>query len=380
MTNEKPYGIRAIEENKLEAWPNPYAGRPYLISIDIPEFTCLCPRSGYPDFATIKVRYQPRDLIVELKSLKLYINGYRDVPISHEAAVNKILDDLVTLLKPRWMRVTGDFNVRGNIKTIVRAEYGVREKVGEPSCSEDDTSVDQNEGSGEHYLLLSGGVDSSTLAGWLCERYGPSRVHAVTFLYGQKHAVEVEAAEAVAAHYRLATHEVVELPPIRGSALTDVHVPLPVGRDLSEAHGIAPSYVPARNLLLLSFLASIADARGPATLWIGVHHDDHTGYPDCRPEFVEAADRAVRLGTQYGLRVQAPFVRWRKEEIIRWGLEHGVPYELTYSCYQGLDPACGVCDTCQARRAAFAAAGAVDPRPYADGGALGMAGTKSDSN
>jgi 7-cyano-7-deazaguanine synthase len=122
--------------------------------------------------------------------------------------------------------------------------------------------------------------------------------------------------------------------------------------------------VPARNLLFLAHIAALQDASGPAVLWLGVHHDDHTGYPDCRPEFVEAADRAVRLGTQYGLRVEAPFIRWSKADIVRWGLEHGVPYESTHSCYQGRRPACGVCDTCQARLQAFAAAGAVDPIPY----------------
>jgi 7-cyano-7-deazaguanine synthase len=111
-------------------------------------------------------------------------------------------------------------------------------------------------------------------------------------------------------------------------------------------------------------MASLQDALGPATLWLGVHHDDYTGYPDCRPEFIEAADAAVRLGTQYQLRVVAPFVNWSKAAIVRWGLEHGVPYELTHSCYQGKSPACGVCDTCQARLQAFAAAGAVDPIPY----------------
>ncbi|MBC7293146.1 MAG: NADPH-dependent 7-cyano-7-deazaguanine reductase QueF [Thermoleophilia bacterium] len=122
------YGTRAIRENRLERWPNPNPERPYLIALDIPEFTCLCPRSGFPDFALIKIRYQPRDYIVELKSLKLYINGYRDRHISHEAACNQILDDLVALLEPRWMRVTADFNVRGNIKTVVIAEHGTRER------------------------------------------------------------------------------------------------------------------------------------------------------------------------------------------------------------------------------------------------------------
>ena len=121
------YGTMAIRDNRLERWPNPTPQRPYLISMDIPEFTCLCPRSGYPDFALIRIRYQPREFVVELKSLKLYVNGYRDRPISHEAAANQILDDLVSLLDPRWMRVIADFTVRGNIKTVVRAEHGSRE-------------------------------------------------------------------------------------------------------------------------------------------------------------------------------------------------------------------------------------------------------------
>lgn len=123
------YGRAAIRENKLERWPNPHAERPYMVSFDIPEFTCLCPRSGFPDFALIKVRYQPGEWIVELKSLKLYINGYRDRQISHEGAANQILEDLVDLLGPRWMRVTADFAVRGNIKTVVRTEHGSREKM-----------------------------------------------------------------------------------------------------------------------------------------------------------------------------------------------------------------------------------------------------------
>jgi 7-cyano-7-deazaguanine reductase len=122
------YGTRAIRENSLERWPNPHPERPYLICFDIPEFTCLCPRSGFPDFALVKVRYQPADWIVELKSLKLYVNGFRDCRVSHESATNQILDDLVELLQPRWMRVTGDFAVRGNIKTVVMAEHGTRDR------------------------------------------------------------------------------------------------------------------------------------------------------------------------------------------------------------------------------------------------------------
>lgn len=126
---EELYGTIAMRQSRLERWPNPHPERPYMISFDIPEFTCLCPRSGFPDFALIKIRYQPRDWIVELRSLKLYINSYRDRHISHEAATNQILDDLVLLLEPRWMRVAADFAVRGNIKTVVTAGHGRWEKA-----------------------------------------------------------------------------------------------------------------------------------------------------------------------------------------------------------------------------------------------------------
>jgi len=214
-----------------------------------------------------------------------------------------------------------------------------------------------------HCILLSGGLDSTTLVAWVREHHPQDRMEAFTFLYGQKHAVELEAAKRVAAHYGM-EHYVIDLARIRGSALTDADTPLPEERDLSKVSGVAPSYVPARNLLFLAKMASIQDAYGPGVLWLGVHHDDHTGYPDCRPSFVEAADRAVCLGTRYELRVQAPFVEWSKAQIVRWGLDHGVPYELTLSCYQGRVPACGVCDTCQARLAAFAGAGAADPIAY----------------
>lgn len=214
-----------------------------------------------------------------------------------------------------------------------------------------------------HCLLLSGGLDSTTVAAWIRDRYPDEPVSAYTFLYGQKHAVELQAARAVAKAFGM-DHFVIELPPIRGSALTDSDQPLPEQRDLASLTGVAPSYVPARNLLFIAHMASIRDAVGPGRLWLGVHHDDYTGYPDCRPQFIEAADQAVRLGTRYSLCVEAPFVDWSKAAIIRWGLDHAVPYELTHSCYQGRVPACGVCDTCQARLQAFAAVGAVDPIAY----------------
>ncbi len=117
------YGFKEIEENRLEPWPNPHPDRDYTVHFEIPEFTCLCPRSGFPDFATIIIDYVPDKYVVELKSLKLYINSYRNRQISHESSTNVILNDLVEHLSPRWIRVVGDFTVRGNIKTIVFAEY-----------------------------------------------------------------------------------------------------------------------------------------------------------------------------------------------------------------------------------------------------------------
>jgi 7-cyano-7-deazaguanine reductase len=110
-------------ESQLEAVDNQNPERDYEISFTIPEFTCLCPRSNFPDFATIRIVYVPDSKLVELKSLKLYINRFRDQEMFHEAAVNRILDDLVALLRPRYMEVVGDFNVRGNIKTVVTARH-----------------------------------------------------------------------------------------------------------------------------------------------------------------------------------------------------------------------------------------------------------------
>ncbi|MEO6889340.1 MAG: preQ(1) synthase [Ktedonobacteraceae bacterium] len=124
------YGQEEIEASQLEAWPNSNPERDYVAHMEMPEFTCLCPRSGFPDFATIVLDYVPAQSVVELKSLKLYINTYRNRQISHEAATNAILDDLVALLAPRWIRVVADFTVRGNIKTIIFAEYAAPEYTG----------------------------------------------------------------------------------------------------------------------------------------------------------------------------------------------------------------------------------------------------------
>ena len=127
MTNpssEPLYGARMIADNKLQRFENRTPERPYTIDFTCPEFTCLCPLSGFPDFATIYIKYQPAKWCVELKSLKLYINSFRDQSVFHEDVTNRILDDLSQLLEPQYMKIIADFNVRGNIHTQVTAEYG----------------------------------------------------------------------------------------------------------------------------------------------------------------------------------------------------------------------------------------------------------------
>jgi len=116
----KKYGEIAIEEAKLERWENPSPERDYTIDISFPEFTCLCPRSGYPDFATIKITYIPDKYVVELKSLKLFLNSFRNTHISHEKVVNDIYNEIKNFLKPRYLEVVGDFNPRGNVKTVIK--------------------------------------------------------------------------------------------------------------------------------------------------------------------------------------------------------------------------------------------------------------------
>ena len=123
---EMKYGARMIAEANLEAVPNPSRRRDYVVDFTIPEFTCLCPISNFPDFATIRVKYVPGEKIVELKSLKLYINNFREREIFHEQVVSTILDDLVEVCEPKWVWIEGDFNVRGNIKTKIRATFGTR--------------------------------------------------------------------------------------------------------------------------------------------------------------------------------------------------------------------------------------------------------------
>ena len=221
-------------------------------------------------------------------------------------------------------------------------------------------------------VLLSGGLDSATvLAMARADGFVP---HALSFVYGQRHALELEAARRVAATLGVAEHLVVEidLRQFGGSALTG-DVPVPKARSLEEiGDGIPVTYVPARNTIFLSFALAAAETRGCADVFIGVNALDYSGYPDCRPEYLEAyqrmADLATRAGVEggQGLRIHAPLIDLTKAQIIRRGLDLGVDYGLTLSCY---DPApegeaCGQCDACLLRLAGFAENGLSDPAAY----------------
>ena len=218
--------------------------------------------------------------------------------------------------------------------------------------------------------LLSGGLDSATAAAW-AQREG-YRLSALSIDYGQRHRCELDSARAVAAALGITDHVVLEvdLSAFGGSALVDPSIAVPKGRSDEEMAATVPvTYVPARNTVFLALALGMAETRGAEALVVGVNAIDYSGYPDCRPEFIAAFARLARLATKAGtegapLDVLAPLVALSKPEIIRLGLELGLDYGLTTSCYDP-DPAgrpCGGCDSCLLRAAGFAAAGAVDPR------------------
>ena len=224
-------------------------------------------------------------------------------------------------------------------------------------------------------LLLSGGLDSTTLLA-LAQRDGFA-VHAMTFRYGQRHAVEVAAAQRVARAFGVAEHVVVDidLRVFGGSALTsDAAVPKDQPLDAPGA-GIPVTYVPARNTIFLSFALAWAEVLGAGDLFIGVNALDYSGYPDCRPEYIAAFERMANLATRAGVEgtrpvtLRTPLMTLRKREIIALGTSLGIDYGVTTSCY---DPdaqgaACGRCDACHLRARGFAEAGVPDPTRYVAG-------------
>jgi 7-cyano-7-deazaguanine synthase len=222
-------------------------------------------------------------------------------------------------------------------------------------------------------VLLSGGLDSATTLAIACD--AGYTVHALSFRYGQRHAVELEAARRVAEHFRVAEHVIAEidLRVFGGSALT-ADISVPKGRSLEEmSYDIPVTYVPARNTIFLSFALACAETRAVNDIVIGVNALDYSGYPDCRPEYIEAYERMANLATKASvegkqqIKIHTPLIELSKAEIIQRGLALGVDYALTHSCYdptpEGL--ACGQCDSCLLRLKGFAEAGAQDPVRYA---------------
>jgi 7-cyano-7-deazaguanine synthase len=221
-------------------------------------------------------------------------------------------------------------------------------------------------------VLLSGGLDSATtLAIALREGFD---AFALTFRYGQRHEVEVEAAQRVASHFGVTEHVIVPLDFRRfgGSALTS-GIEVPKGRSLGEiGTGVPVTYVPARNTIFLSYALAWAEVLGAADIFIGINVLDHSGYPDCRPEYIEAFERLANLATKAGVEgtrrfsIRIPLASLTKAEIIRRGLSLGVEYAMTVTCY---DPspngeACGLCDACLLRLQGFKENAMRDPVPY----------------
>lgn len=216
-------------------------------------------------------------------------------------------------------------------------------------------------------IVLSGGLDSTTCMGIAkAEGY---ELYAITFHYGQRHNREVEQAKEVAQFYHVKDHKIVNLTflqEIGGSALTDNDMEVPKS---GEEKGIPSTYVPARNLIFLSLSTAYAEVVGAEAIYTGVSAVDYSGYPDCRPEFIESMSQTIQLATKAGstdasIRIETPLIQLSKSETIRTGIELGVPYQLTTSCYHGEEVACGECDSCRLRLKGFKEAGVRDPIAY----------------
>ncbi|MGB2687772.1 MAG: 7-cyano-7-deazaguanine synthase QueC [Desulfobacterales bacterium] len=221
-------------------------------------------------------------------------------------------------------------------------------------------------------VLSSGGIDSTTAMA--IAKHEGYKIYSLSFFYGQRHAFELEAAQKVADAIGIAEHLVIniDLKKIGGSSLTD-DIDVPKDRDEQEmTRGIPVTYVPARNTIFLSFALAWAEVLNSSDIFIGVNAIDYSGYPDCRPEYIDAFERMANLATKAGvegdikIRIRTPLIRLTKAQIIQKGIELEVDYALTHSCYdpspQGL--ACGRCDSCFLRRKGFKEAGVKDPTRY----------------
>lgn len=220
-------------------------------------------------------------------------------------------------------------------------------------------------------VLLSGGLDSATVLAIARER--GFECYGLSFDYGQRHRIELDAAQRVAARLGAATHKLVRLDIgwMGGSALTDTRLDVPH----QPSVGIPVTYVPARNTIFLSIALGWAEVLKARDIFIGVNAVDYAGYPDCRPEFIQAFQSLANLGTRaglegHGIQVHAPLINLSKAEIIATGVRLGVDYAQTLSCYEpdAAGRACGTCDSCRLRAQGFADAGIPDPTPYINAG------------
>lgn len=217
-------------------------------------------------------------------------------------------------------------------------------------------------------ILLSGGLDSTVCMA--CAKEAGYELYPISFDYHQRHNIELESAKKVAAFYQVAKHIVIEtnMNVIGGSALTDTSIDVPDGDIKSDE--IPVTYVPARNLIFLSYALSYAEAIGAERILIGVNALDYSGYPDCRPAFIEQFQQVANYATKAvavdkkEILIETPLLNLSKKEIVELGTKLGAPLHVSHSCYRGGEKACGVCDSCQLRLKGFREAGIVDPVPY----------------
>lgn len=216
-------------------------------------------------------------------------------------------------------------------------------------------------------IVLSGGLDSSTCAFIAKENY--DELYAITFNYGQKHTRELDSARAIGLEVGVKEHRFVQLPtPSIGSLTTSQAIP--ESRNVEEMSKEIPStYVPARNTLFIAYALQFAEEVNADAIYAGVTAMDYSGYPDCRPEYIRAWQNLINEATKKTveggqIKLETPLLHLYKAEIIDWGTEMGVPYNLTWSCYQGGEKACGKCDSCLLRLKGFKEAGKIDPLTY----------------
>ena len=348
----------------LETFPNKHPDNDYFVKFNCPEFTSLCPMTGQPDFATIYISYVPGERMVESKSLKLYLFSFRNHGDFHEDCVNIIMKDLIRLMDPKYIEVWGKFTPRGGISIDPYCNYGKpgtrwEEVAFEPSHPPRSVPGEGGQPMSEKAMVLC------AAAAWTARPVLrlPSRstaeenVCALSIYYGQKHVKEIEAAKAVLEYYGVEGTSL-DLTPVFAysdcSLLSHSTEEVPeesLRRAAEEQRGGKPvtTYVPFRNGLFLSAAASVALSKDCSVIYYGAHHDDAAGnaYPDCSEEFVNAMNHSIvaRHGRRRCASKRRSCAGTRRRSLPKV-CGCSVPYQLTWSCYEGGDKPCGKCGTC----------------------------------